>query len=186
MKMSKKSSREEQEKLAREVLESTNHLEILGPIKNLKSLKNPIEKVENYQLLVRASAFWASRQTYLEMVQSFLSKKIDGDTLTSKFYRLRGKDMRSGEQLERIIEDRILPIPDLYYTFKAEEFSLAINELFMEIDRYDPNIINDSDINDPDWCNLVYSENQLRLVIQKEFVPRFEQSCGLNDSFFRP
>jgi len=88
--------------------------------------------------------------------------------------------MRSKNELCAIIEDRILPIPDLYYTFKAQDFSSAIDDLFLEIDRYDP------DIDDSDWCNIVYSESQLRSVIQEKFVPRFQQSCDLNDSFFRP
>ena len=122
----------------------------------------------------------------MDLLQRFLSTKIHGETVTSKFYQLKSKDMQSAEELCARIEDRILPIPDLYYTFKADDFSLAINDLYLTIDRYDPDMINDSDINDPGWRDTVYSESQLRLVIQEEFVPIFQQSCGLNDSFFRP
>jgi len=134
--MSKEFTREEREKWAQELIADDFDLDLLGGVKKpRKSLKTPIEKVQNYHLLVESSVFWASRQAYLEMVQSFLSKKIDGETFTSKFCQLRGKDMRRNDELYLIIEDRILPIPDLYYTFKAEEFSSAINELFLEIDR---------------------------------------------------
>ena len=115
----------------------------------------------------------------MEIVQSFLSKKIDGETLASKFFKLRGQDMIRKEEFCAIIEDRILPIPDLYYTFKARDFSSTIDELFLEIDRYDPNI------DGWDWNNIVYSESQLRSVIQENFVPRLQNSCDLNDSFFR-
>ena len=145
-----------------------------------KSLKTPIEKLKNYEWIVGDSVFWASRQAYLEVVQSFLSKKIDGETLTSKFFQLRSQDMRSTNELCAIIEDQILPIPDLYYTFKAKDFSSAIDDLFLEIDRYDPTI------DDWDWNDIVYSESKLRSVIQEKFVPRLQQSCDLNDSFFRP
>ena len=145
-----------------------------------KSLKTPIEKLKNYEWIVGDSVFWASRQAYLEVVQSFLSKKIDGETLTSKFFQLRSQDMRSTNELCAIIEDQILPIPDLYYTFKAKGFSSAIDDLFLEIDRYDPTI------DDWDWNDIVYSESKLRSVIQEKFVPRLQQSCDLNDSFFRP
>lgn len=181
--MSKKLTTKEQEKLIQELTSDdfAFNLDILGPSKKpRKSLKTPIEKVTNYQIVVEDSVFWASRQAYLEVVQSFLSKKIDGDILTSKFFQLRGQDMRRKNELCAIIEDRILPIPDLYYTFKATDFSSAIDELFLEMDRYDP------DIDDGDGYGIVYSESNLRSVIQEHFVPRLQKSCDLNASFFRP
>ena len=181
--MSKKLTAEEREKLAQELIATDLDfdLDILGPSKKpRKSLKTPLEKLKNYNSIVGDSVFWASRQAYLEVVQSFLSKKIDGETLTSKFFQLRSQDMMSTDELCAIIEDQILPIPDLYYTFKAKDFSSAIDELYLEIDRYDPNI------NDWDWDNIVYSESKLRSVIQEKFVPRLQHSCDLNDSFFRP
>ena len=181
--MSKKLTAEEREKLARELIAADLDfdLDILGPFKELrKSLKTPIEKLKNYNSIVGDSVFWASRQAYLEVVQSFLSKKIDGETLTTKFFQLRSQDMISTDELCAIIEDQILPIPDLYYTFKAKDFSSAIDELYLEIDRYDPNI------DDWDWNDIVYSESKLRSVIQKKFVPRLQHSCDLNDLFFRP
>ena len=136
-------------------------LDILGSSKNpRKSFKTPIEKLKNYNLIVEDSVFWSSLQAYLEVVQSFLSKKVDGDTLTSKFFKLRSQDMISTDKVCAIIEDQILPIPDLYYTFKAKDFSSGINELYLEIDRYYPNI------DDWDWDDIVYSENKLRSVIQ--------------------
>ena len=181
--MSKKLTAEEREKLAQKLIAADLDfdLNILGPSKKLrKSLKAPIEKVTNYQIVVGDSVFWASRQAYLELLQSFLSKKIDGETLTSKFFQLRSQDMISTDELCAIIEDQILPIPDLYYTFKATDFSSAIDELFLEMDRYDP------DIDDGDGYGIVYSESNLRSVIQEHFVPRLQKSCDLNASFFRP
>ena len=180
--MSKKLTAQEREKLAQELIATDLDfdLDILGPSKKpRKSLKTPLEKLKNYNSIVEDSVFWASRQAYLEVVQSFLSKKMDGETLTSKFFQLRSQDMMSTDELCAIIEDQILPIPDLYYTFKAKDFSSAIDELYLEIDRYDPNI------NDWDWDNIVYSESKLRSVIQEKFVSRFQHSCDLNDSFFQ-
>jgi hypothetical protein len=179
--MSKKFTAKERKKLAQELIAADLDFDILGPSKKpRKSLKTPIEKLKKYELIVESSVFWASRQAYLEVIQSFLSKKIDGETLTSKFFQLRGQDMMRTDELCAIIEDRILPIPDLYYTFKADDFSSTIDELFLEIDRYDPHI------DDWDWNDIVYSESKLRSVIQEKFVPRLQQSCDLNDSFFRP
>jgi len=182
--MSKKFNAKEREKLAQELIAADLDFNLdilLGPSENpRKSFKTPIEKLKNYNLIVEDSVFWASRQDYLEMIQNFLSKKIDGETFTSKFFNLRGQNMRSTKELCAIIEDQILPIPDLYYTFKAKEFSSAIDELYLEIDRYDPNI------DAWDWDDIVYSESKLRSVIQEKFVPRLQNSCDLNDSFFRP
>ncbi len=167
--------------MAQELIAADLDLNILGPSKKRrKSLKPPIEKLKNYKLIVEEAVFWASRQAYLEVLQSFLSKKIDAETLTSKFFELRIEDMIRTDELCAIIEDQILPIPDLYYTFKAKDFDSTIGALYLEIDRYDPHI------DGWDNNNIVYSESQLRSVIQEKFVPRLQQSCDLNDSFFRP
>ena len=194
MSKKKKLTLKEREKLAQELIAADLDLDlILGPSKKpRKSLKTPIEKLENYNLIVGDSVFWASRQAYLDVLQSFLLKKIDGETFTSKFFELRSQDMMRKDELCAIIEDRILPIPDLYYTFKAKDFRSAIGELFLEIDRYDPDIDDpyDPNIDDWDWDDIVYgivyNESELRSVIQEKFVPILQQSCDLNDSFFRP
>jgi hypothetical protein len=152
--MSKKLTAEEREKLAQKLIATDLDfdLDILGPSKEpRKSLKTPLEKLQNYNSIVGDSVFWASRQAYLEVVQSFLSKKIDGETLTSKLFQLRGQDIISTDELCTIIEHQILTIPDFYYTFKAKDFSSAIDELYLEIDRYDPNI------QDLDWNDIIYS-----------------------------
>lgn len=170
--MSKKLSPEEWEKLCQELEELR------------ESLKTSRKKINNYTGIVECSVFWASRQVYLEMLKNFLSRKIDGETLTSKFFKLRSDNIISQRKLCVRIEDNILPIPDLYYTSKAEDFISAIDDLFVAMDEYDP----DMDDDDDGWnCNnIVYSENGLRSVIQEIFVPILQKSCDLNDSFFRP
>lgn len=183
--MSRKLTAKEREEFVQELIAADPDfdLNILGPTKEKefrKSLKTPIEKVKNYNFIVSDSVFWASRQAYLEVIQSFLSKKIDGETLTTKFFKLRSQDLIRTEELCAIIEDQIFPIPDLYYTFKAKDFNSTIDELFLEIDRYSP------DVEGWDSNNIVYSESQLRSVIQKQFVPELQYSCDLNDLFFRP
>ena len=179
--MARKFTAEERNMFAQELIADDFDFDILGPSKKpRKSLKTPIEKLKNYNYIVDDSVFWASRQAYLEVIQSFLSKKIDGETLTFKFFQLRNQDMIRTDELCAIIEDKILPIPDLYYTFKATDFNSTIDDLYFEIDRYDPNI------DDWNWNDIVYSESKLRSVIKEKFVPRLQHSCNLNDSFFRP
>ena len=107
---------------------------------------------------------------------------MDGKTFRLEFSHLRTQNMIHANEVCRIIEDRIFPVPDLYYTFKASDFSSALDAFFFELDRYDP------DLDNSFWddTGTAYSENQLRSVIQKEFVPCFQQSCDLDDSFFLP
>lgn len=168
--MAKKFTDEDREKFLELILADTDtegdFLEnIFGPSKKpSKSLKTPIEKLNNYHLIVGTSCFWASRQVYLELIQSFLSKKINGKTLTSKFFQLRCQNMMNADEFCARIEDNIQPIPDLYYTFKADDFSSAINELFLELDRYDPDI-DDWDINDWDVCKSFHVSFSTHLYI---------------------
>ena len=193
--MSKRMTPEEEEKFIQKLTANDfdgdydKYLEnVLGPSKKRrKSLKTPIEKVRNYNSIVEDSVFWASRQVYLEMLQSFLLRKIDAGTLTSKFSELRNQDMINTDELCAIIEDQIPPIPDLYYTSKATDFSSAIHDLYEEMDRCNPNLEDDIDSSGSDWYDsIVYTQSQLRSLIQEKFVPRFQKSCDLNDSFFRP
>ena len=182
--MPKKFTDKELERLVQDLTadnrDSNFAFEFLGSSKKQrKSLKTPIEKLSSYNLIVEHSVFWASRQAYLELIQSFLLKKIDAETLTSKFFELRTQDIISVEELRLRIEDQILPIPDLYYTFKATDFTSAIDDLYLEIDRYS------SDLDDSNLDDIVYSENKLRLLIQKKFVLKLQHFCDLNDSFFQ-
>jgi hypothetical protein len=192
--MPKKLTDKEREKFAQKVIEaaSSDLDSLLGPPKkSRKSLKTPIEKLNSYDSIINDSFCWASRQSYLEIVQSFLLKKIDADIFISKFLDLRFEDRNRKDELCAIIEDRIRPIPDLYYTSKATDFAFILDTLYFEIDLYDPDI---PDIDDSDWIenetfynkSNFYNEDKLRSVIQERFVPEFQHSCDLNDSFFRP
>ena len=134
--MSKKSTFEERKKLVEAIIKSDFDLNCLNPIKKpIESLKPLSERLESYHLIIEDSVFWASRETYLKLLQSFLLKKIDGKTLTCKFFQLRTQNLITREELCLTVENRILPIPDLYYTFKARDFSYVINQLYLEIDQ---------------------------------------------------
>ena len=156
---------------------------LLGPTDQSKivkeSSKTPCEKLLSYKIFIEESVFWESRQAYLKMLQKFLQKKIDAATFTSEYFQLRAEHIITAEKLCAKIEDQILPLDDLYYTSKAAEFTSAIADLYFEIDQCN------SYIEDSDWNNIVYSESQLRSIIQENFVPIFQKSCDLNDSFFQ-
>ena len=78
------------------------------------------------------------------------------------------------------IEENLQPIPDLHYTFKAKDFVSAIDNLYLEIDR------DDSDLENWDSNEIVYSESKLRSVIDEKFVLILQKSCDLDPFFFQP
>lgn len=127
-----------------------------------------------YRCLISSSVFWDSRQAYLDLLQTFLSKEMDGERFCSEFFRLRMKNLLRTNEICDQIENEIQPIQDfhLQYTAKAEGFVSEIGDLFFEVDRYDP------EIEDSDWNELVYSESKLRFVIQEDYFPKLQKLAG--------
>ena len=192
MSKKKKLTVQEREKLAQEMIEMTaadidrTLGNLLNPSKKPReSFKTPTEKLSKYHLIVEDLTFWASRQAYLKLIKSFLSKKIDAETFIYKFSGLRIEDMINSDKLCAIIEDGTLPTPDFYYTFKARDFNCLIDEVYLKIEQYDPNL-DDWNLDDSDLDEILYSESKLRSEIQKKLLPKLQKSCDLNDSFFRP
>jgi hypothetical protein len=74
-----------------------------------------------------------SEEDSIEIIKTGFRLNQEREISWKKYYE-------STDEFCAIIEDQILPIPDLYYTFKAKDFSSAIDDLYLEIDRYDPNI----------------------------------------------
>ena len=162
---------EERKKILEEILASgnSNFETLIDSMKEgKKSSKSPTEKLESYNFIVYDIVFWASRQVYLKLIQSFLSKKIDGRTLESQFFELRINNMKESEELCRIIEDQILPIPDFCYTCKAKDFGSIIEDIYFEIKLYSP------DIDDQDSNDFVFSESKLRSILHEDYVSRLE------------
>jgi hypothetical protein len=77
MSKKRKFTAEEREKLAEEIVASwdINMMERLGPFPKPRNLsENTRQKLINYNILIEQAVFWASRQTYLEVLKSFLLK----------------------------------------------------------------------------------------------------------------
>lgn len=147
-----------------------------------KPKSEPNTILREYRVFIENSVVWRYRKNYIDLIESFLSKEIDGEIFSKKFFDLRYQTMRETTQLCEKIEENLNPIPDLFYTFKSDNFNSAIGDLFFTVDDFDPNYnpeIEDSDLND-----FVYSERKLRAVIQKVYLPILKKSCDLEDSFF--
>lgn len=181
---SRKFTPEEREELVNEMLSSWESnddiLEELGPFKKPRDRsKNLIQKLTNYNIVVERAVRWASRQTYLELLKSFLAKEIGGITFRSEFLAFRTQNMIKTDEICKKIEEGIKPIPDFYYISKSEDFCSAIDNIFFAVDQFDPHL------EDSDWNEIVYSESKLRSVIQESYLPILQKSCDLDDSFFQ-
>ena len=198
MSKKKKLTLEEREQMGQEIVASLNYykdtnIDILeellgpsiGPPKKPRNLsKNTLQKLRQYNIVVEASVCWASRQAYFELLKSFLSKEIDGETFSSKFLRLRGQDMARVNEICEKIEESTEPIPDLYYTAKAAYFNSIMSDLFFIVEPFDPDIEEDEE--NLDLNDVIYGEKTLRLSLQTQILPILEKSCGLDDSSFEP
>ena len=143
------------------------------------SLKNTRERLQNYRVLIQDVIVWDSKQFYLDLLKDFLTNKIDGGTFCSKFLEIRYKNLFRISEICNKIEEDIMPIPNFLYTSESGNFAAALDDLFFEVERYDP------DIDDSDWNEVGCSENQLRSIIQETYAPILQQSCNLDSEFFQ-
>lgn len=151
-----------------------------------KPKSEPDTILSRYRVFIEDSVVWGYRKNYIDLIESFLSKEIDGEIFSEKFFELRGQTLIEIRQLYEKIEEDIKPIPNVFYTSKSDNFNSAICDLFFTVDDYDPEYnpdIEDSD-EDSDLNDFVSSERKLRAVIQKVYLPILKKSCDLEDSFF--
>jgi hypothetical protein len=190
--MSKKSKQEKEKrfeelnKIANEIITNTQSdaertfWEAMNKIPKKDRSKNLDRRLANYHILIESVVGWNFCHAYLNLLQQFLRKEIEGTTFRFEFLVLRAKNMSKVTEISDIIEEEQKPIPDFYYTSKSEDFTSAIDDIYFEIDLYN------SDREDSDWDEFTYSESKLRSVIQEQYVPIFQKSCDLENSFFQP
>lgn len=102
--------------------------------------KDPREKLVGYKILLGGVVFWKSRQSYFEIIKSFLNEEIGGEEFQSQFLNLRSGNMRIVTEICEKIEEGTEPIPDFYYTSKSVDFNSALDNLFFAVDEYGPEI----------------------------------------------
>ena len=132
---------------------------------------DPSLQLTRYRILVERAVRWSSRQSYFELVKSFIKKEIGGEKFHSEFFQLWYEDRARVRELRRKIEENSEPIPDFSYTSKSVGFTSAIGNLFFDVDRYD----SDADELELESGNIVYSEAKLRSVVKEQYFPDLEK-----------
>lgn len=182
--MAKKLTREESAKIANDICLGVGPtmddlLDNVDPAKKPRDLsKNSVQKLRNYNVIIQRVVRWNHRETYLKLLKSFLLKQIDGETFCFEFFTLRGEINSKTNEICNNIEENLDSILDFSYVSKSKNFDSAIEDLFFDVDQFDP------DIEDSVWNDIVYSESKLRAVIKEEYLPILQKSCNLDDSFF--
>jgi type III secretory pathway component EscV len=141
----------------------------------LNKLNSDQKKIRNYRIIIESAVQWESRETFLELTQSFVRKEMDGDTFESKFLELERENNRKIKKIREAIEEDQMSIPDFYYSSKSKEFVNTLSNIFFALDSFEPD--------QKDWNDYVYSESQLRFLIQEAYLPILQESCKLEDSF---
>lgn len=171
---------EEREKIAQEILADFNSktLEKLVVSKKPKtqSLNSVLQKLRNYNIIIDQAVSWTYRQDYLDLLRNFVLKKINGETFCSEFLTLRRESHRKADEICKNIEEKRKPMANFHYSCKSENFYSITEDLFFEIDRFDP------DFEDSNWNEFVYSESKLRSVIKENYLI-LQKVCELEDNF---
>ena len=178
----KKLSQEEREEIAKEIITNFNSknytVDKLRRLSNKKpkneSLNSVTQKLLNYSIVIEHAVSWTYRKDYLNLLKDFVAKKIDGEAFCSEFLTLRNKNYYKVNQICKNIEEKTKSTINFHYSDKSENFYWVIDDLFFEIDRFNPNL-EDSDLNE-----FVYSEKKLRSVI-KENYKILQNVCELED-----
>lgn len=145
------------------------------------SSKTTDQKLTEYKCFIHTSIGWKSRQHIIKMVRNFLLKEIDAKTFSDQFFAWHYGTMREADELCEKIEEGLKPLVcNFEYLPKSEDFNSMTNNMFFEIDQYDPNL------EDSDWNEFVYSESKLRHVIQTKYLPTLLKSCDLDSTFLQP
>ena len=141
-------------------------------LENKKSRsQDPHRQVTRYQILIERTVCWSYRQSYFELVKSFIKEEIGGEKFQSEFFKLWYEDMRRADEICEKIEENREPIPDFSYTSKSVGFTSAISNLFFNVERYDSN----ADELGLESGDIVYSEAKLRSVVKEKFFPKLEK-----------
>jgi type III secretory pathway component EscV len=78
----------------------------------LNKLNSDQKKIRNYRIIIESAVQWESRETFLELTQSFVRKEMDGDTFESKFLELERENNRKIKKIREAIEEDQMSIPD--------------------------------------------------------------------------
>lgn len=82
--------------------------------------------------------FWQSKNQSLQIIERFISKKIDGKEFANQFSNLRAENMNTSEMQEANLESEI----NLQLNPQSSGFTEIISDIYAHIDTFDSNLDN--------------------------------------------
>jgi hypothetical protein len=118
-----------------------------------------------YMSLLKDQISWQSRKEYYEILYFFVNKKITLEELFNKFYGLRESKLQAFIIWKNNFEK------------KARGFTYIIFYLHHLISLCDSDIILESNLKDPELIEYEISEQFLRVIMKKTFLPQIYEYC---------
>ena len=100
------------------------------------------EELTQYIMLLYDDIFWQSRDQYLQILESFISRSIDAEEFIQKFGQLRGPNIEASNMREKNLESEM----NLQLNPQSTGFTEIISSIYAAIDLFDPDI----DVDDPE------------------------------------
>ena len=108
-----------------------------------------------YRIIFENHIMWQSRKEYFEMIDNFLSGKIDGTNFCDSFNTLRYQNIDKVNQVEKNLKNKI----DFQLTSESIGFSILIERLFALAERFDDGL----------------KDNELKSDIKANILPKFSK-----------
>lgn len=124
---------------------------------------NNLQTLIQYRIMLENHIVWESRQEYFEMMNKFLTHKINGETFFHQLQILRNKNRKEREKCETSLEYKT----DFNFTSKSIGISSLISSLHSILDRVD------TSLPDAESSEFRLSDNAAREIIEDIILPRF-------------
>ena len=131
--------------------------------------KTKYKELTRYCTFLWDDIFWQSRNQYLQIIESFISRKIDGEEFANQFGNLRGENMNASDMREANLEGEM----NLQLNPKSSGFTKIISDIYAHIDTFDP----DLDNSESSIYGIAITEEYLRIVVKDDYLPRICAYC---------
>lgn len=153
-------------------------------LKDQGKLLSDYDETKKYELikylgLLENQIFWKNRNEYIEMLDSFIKKKISLDQFFQQFSRLYGLNRKDAQKWKKNLEEEIFVNKsneiDIEINPKSYKFTKIISDLHSSVDLCDPDVSLQMNLEYPESLSYALSEDFLRLIIENDILPKLKK-----------
>ena len=141
------------------------------------------EELTRYLTLLDDQIFWESRNQYCQILDLFVSKKINLDNFFTQFYGLRGSNLKASRMWKKNLEEEACGILtksneiDVQLNPESGGFTEIISNLHSWTNLCNPDITSEMNFKQPELIGYGISEEFLRFTIEENFLPQLKKYC---------